>query len=788
MSRPGRRACFALLLATASVGVPLVAAAPASAAPVQIQLLTINDFHGRLEPDATNQIPGAAKLAGLVDATSAGTPTSFVSAGDNIGASPFVSAVALDQPTLDVLDAMGLDASAVGNHEFDKGFADLTDRVIPEVDFPFLGANVRYADGEPDEGQRALDAFTVVDVGGIDVGYVGVVTGETESLVSPDGIAMLDFTDPVAEAAAVAADLKDGSGANGEADVVVLLAHEGAASENIGSVAELEADPVFGEFLDLGEDVDAIFSGHTHQEYAFSVPIPGASPARNRPVISTGEYGKNLGRVQMTVDTATDAITVDTVELIDAFAATATDDAEVAQIVADAKTESAQLGSVQVGEVDADILRSPNRNTESDLANLIADAQLAFTEAADRGDADLALMNPGGIRADIGFDAVDGRLGDGDGVVTYSELFDVQSFANTVVTKTFTGAQIYEALEQQWQPAGASRPFLFLGVSEGFGYTYNPAAPRGYRINPGSVMLDGTPIELDATYRVTTNSFLAAGGDNFFALGEGTDPFTLGETDLQALRAYFESFLPGPVEVDREPRVAIAVPEEPDLTPFDAVADAVTQQFTDIAGRAPSPEEQQAWEVGIYTGTRTVEQLVLELQVVDLRDQAAQITRIYLGLFGRGPSAADLDYWLGEMEDGRSINSIASYFARSAEFVELYGNTTDEQFVELVYENVLGRAASADDLEYWTGELDRGVPRYRMFLLFSEAPEYRNATAATLKVIDLSLSMLGTAPTGSQLTEITEALATGELTLTDLITQILHSEAYAARVNPTPPT
>lgn len=779
MPRPGRRALSALLLAGASIAAPLVTSAPASAAPVQIQLLTINDFHGRIQADSQNGIPGAARLATLVESVSTEAPTSFASAGDNIGASPFVSAVAQDQPTIDVLNEMGLDVSAVGNHEFDQGFDDLEGRVIPESDFPLLGANVRYAEGEPQAGERALDASVVLDVGGIDVGYVGVVTEETPSLVSPDGIETLTFTDPVAEAEAVAAELKDGNDANGEADVVVLLAHEGAAAENIDSVAELQADPVFGEFVDMSADVDAIFSGHTHQAYAFDVPIPNTT--RSRPVVSTSEYGKRLGRVKLTVDTATDSITTDVVELLDPNASD--EDPEVKAIVDAAVAESAELGSVQVGEIDADIVRSPDRNTESDLANFIADAQLAFTEADDRGDADLALMNPGGIRDDLLYEAVDGQPGDADGVVTYSEAFDVQPFANSIVTQTFTGAQIYEALEQQWQPAGASRPLLFLGISEGLTYTYNPAAPQGYRINAGSLMLDGVPIELDEEYRVTTNSFLAAGGDNFSVLAEGTDDFTLGETDLAALRAHLESFA-GPAVVDREPRTAVAVPEEPDLTPFDAVADAVTQQFTDIAGRAPTADEQRNWEVGIYTGARTMEQMILELQVVDLRDPAAQVTRIYLGLFGRAPSAADLEYWVGEMTDGRSINSVASFFARSSEFVELYGDTTDEEFVELVYENVLGRAASADDLEYWLGELERGVPRHRMFLLFSESPEYRNATAAHLKVIDLYLSMLDRTPTTSELDEITAALATGELTLTDLITEILHSEDYAERVDP----
>lgn len=778
MLRPGRRALSALLLCGASIGALTIAPTPASAAPVQIQLLGINDFHGRLQADTTAGVPGVAKLATLVETVSAEAPTSFASAGDNIGATPFVSAVAQDQPTIDVLNAMGLDVTAVGNHEFDQGFDDLEGRVIPASGFPYLGANVRYeADGE-----RALDAYTVVDVGGVDVGYVGVVTEETRSLVSPDGIAELTFTDPVAEAEDVAADLKDGNPANGEADVVVLLAHEGAASENVDSIAELQADPVFGEFVAMSADVDAIFSGHTHQAYAFDVPIPNTD--RTRAVVSTSEYGKRLGRVKLTVDPATGSVETDVVELLDPTASA--EDPDVKAIVDEAAAESAQLGSIQVGTIDADILRSPDRNTESDLANLIADAQLAFTSAPDRGDADLALMNPGGIRQDLFYAAVANRPGDGPGVVTYSEAFDVQPFANTVTTQTFTGAQIEQVLEEQWQPADASRPFLFLGISEGFSYTYNPAAPKGYRINDGSLMLDGVPIDPAGQYRVTTNSFLAAGGDNFFTLGEGTDPFTLGETDLTALRAYLESFS-GPVEVDREPRTAVAVPEEPDLTPFDAVADAVTQQFTDIAGRAPSADEQRSWEVGIYTGARTIEQMVLELQVVDLRDPAAQITRLYLGLFRRAPSVADLSYWVDQMAKGRSINSVTAFFARSAEFRSLYGNATDEEFVELVYENVLGRSASAADLDFWLGELDRGVPRHRVFLLFSESREFRNASAATLKVIDLYLAMLERSPRRAEVAEITAGLKTGELTLTDLITDILHSDAYATRVNPAPP-
>jgi 5'-nucleotidase len=789
MPRPGRRALAAILLAGASIAAPLVTSTPASAAPVQIQLLAINDFHGRLQADTTTGVPGVAKVATLIDTVSTEAPTSFAAAGDLIGASPFVSAVAGDEPSIEVLNEMGLDASAVGNHEFDQGYDDLVDRVEPLADFPYLGANVRYAEGQPEAGERALDAYAVVDVGGVDVGYVGVVTEETPSLVSPDGVSMLTFTDPVAEAEDVAADLKDGEGANGEADVVVVLTHEGADVANIGSVEAIQSDPVFGEFVDMSENVDAIFSGHTHQPYAFEVPIPGSD--RTRPVISAQEYGKKVGRVKLTVDTATDTIETDVVELLDPTASA--EDPEIKAIVDEAVDASDALGAVKIGEIDADIDRGgtpsgSDRGVESDLGNFVADALLAGTAADNRGGAEIAFMNPGGLRSDFKFAVNPEQTGDAEGVVTYGEAFNVQSFSNDVITRTYTGAQIYQALEQQWQPATATRPVLWLGVSEGFGYTYSPDAPTGHHINAGSVTLNGTPITADGTYRVTVNSFLAAGGDNFPALAGGTESFTTGDNDLAILRAYFESFLPDAVAVDREPRSFVAAPGDPDITPFTTTTEAVNEMFAVFGGRAPTVTERQGWVNGIFDGTRTLEQLVLELQQVELRSPAAQVTRIYLGLFNRGPSADDLDYWVAEMADGRSINSVAAFFGRSAEFVELYGDdVTDAEFVELVYQNVLARPATEDDLEYWLGELDRGVPRHRMFLLFSESAEYRNGTAATLKAIDLHLVLLGRTPTEAELDDIIEGLASGELTITDLITQILHSEEYAAIIDPPPP-
>ncbi|GAB7043752.1 MULTISPECIES: bifunctional metallophosphatase/5'-nucleotidase [Catenuloplanes] len=524
--------------------VALVATAvPAQAAPatVDLQLLGINDFHGRLQSPATvngQAVGGAAQLIGLVDQLRATNPnTAFISAGDNIGASTFVSAINDDNPTLDVLNAGGLAVSAVGNHEFDKGMTDLLGRVIPRSQFDYLGANVYSG------GVRALPAYSVQELGGVRVGYIGVVTVQTAELVSPDGIRDVEFRDPVAEANTVAAELSDGDEGNGEADVVVLITHEGAAAANIRSADDLAADPVFGGFMRAGADIDAIFSGHTHQPYAFVAPIPGTN--RTRPVIQGGDYGKLISKVTLTVDTATGDVTASTAALVDVVGAPS--NGTVAGIVDAAVANAAVLGAQPLGKITADVKRAytdgnENRGLESPLGNFIADVQLEGTKDAGRGGAQIAFMNPGGLRTDL--------LYAPDGVVTYSEAFAVQPFSNDVITQTLTGAQIKAVLEEQWQPEGASRPKLHLGVSKGFSYRYVVDAPRGAHIT--SITLDGKPINPAGTYRVTSNSFLAAGGDNFTTLSKGTDRVTTGDNDLTLLTAYLAKH--SPVTADPAPR------------------------------------------------------------------------------------------------------------------------------------------------------------------------------------------------------------------------------------------
>ncbi|WP_432565326.1 bifunctional metallophosphatase/5'-nucleotidase [Kineococcus sp. SYSU DK003] len=525
----------------------------------QIQIGAFNDFHGRLEaPDETDDgepIGGAAQLAGALDAMRAQNEnTVVVSVGDNVGASTFTSFIQQDAPTLAALNEMGVAVSAVGNHEFDQGYADLTDRIGVQgpdnagdelADFPYLGANVLNADGS-----NALPTYATTEVGGVSVGFIGVVTQQTASLVAPDGIAGLQFTDPVAAANGVAAQLSDGNPGNGEADVIVLLAHEGSSGTDCATVG---TEGAFGQIVQgSSPQIDAILSGHTHMLYSCEFPVAGKAVAR--PVLSAESYGVAVDNLVLNVDDATGEVVAAGHQVVPVQGFTP--DPEVQAIVDAAVAYAEEQGRTPVGSITADITRAfsgaeDDRGTQSPLGNLIADAQLQQTRGAG---AQIAFENPGGIRDDLEFAA----SGDeGDGVVTYAEAAAVQPFANSVLTMTLTGAQVRQVLEEQWQPAGSSRPFLAMGVSEGFFFTYDPDAPAGQHVT--SVTLDGVELDPAAQYRVTVNSFLASGGDNFATLAQGTDRTELGKTDLEAFTAYLGLPENQNLAPDTEPRSAVAV-------------------------------------------------------------------------------------------------------------------------------------------------------------------------------------------------------------------------------------
>ena len=511
-----------------------------SAGLTQVNLLNFNDFHGRI-----NQAAGLsfACLVSNERAALGADSTLLMSAGDSIGGSLFVSFVQQDDPTLDYLNALEVDASAVGNHEFDRGFADLTGRVSTKAQFPYLGANV-YERGTT---TPALQEFAVKTVNGIRIGVVGAVTQETASLVSPEGIQGIDFGDPIAAVNRVAAQLSDGNEANGEADIVVAEIHDGAGELKDGVPV---ANPIYTRMVnDLSADVDVVFNGHTHLTYT----VDAATGTGTRNISQAASYGAGVTRVQLGVDPATKQLVEYVNDFVPAVKVDATNKCTTdprylaaKAVVDEAVAQAKVLGAQPVGTISADITTAysdaqpvdgfytgtsrDDRMRESTLNNLVAQAWLDELNVPGRAGADIGIMNPGGLRADLFYSS--SPAGEGDGIVTLEEASSVNPFGNTLVVKEITGEQFARTLEQQWQPAGASRAFLNLGLSDNVSYTFDPNRAQGDRIT--SITVDGKPLDPAAVYNVTSSSFLMAGGDNFTALREGANTRDTGLIDTEA--------------------------------------------------------------------------------------------------------------------------------------------------------------------------------------------------------------------------------------------------------------
>ncbi len=597
----------AIALAVA-LGIPTLAASAATAAdaPVAIDILSFNDFHGRLE--ASSPSAGAAVLGGLVKSFRAANPnTLVVSGGDSIGASTFTSFSQNDQPTIDALNAVGVDASAIGNHELDQGQADLEGRVIPATNYPLLSANIyNRSTGQPEFAQYALK-----QVGGVTVGFIGATTDETPSLVSPAGVANLEFRDIPTEVNRVADQLSDGNPANGEADVIVLTVHEGAAD---ATLATATGDSAFGKIVStVDANVDAIVSGHTHQAYNWQLPVPGTD--RTRPVLQAGKYGENYGHLSLSVDPTTKALLSITSEVKPLFGAFAPDPT-VAGIVAAAVAAAKDKGSVPVGTITADFKRASqkdgvteNRGGESPLGNFVADVQLWATN----GKAQVALMNPGGLRTDLTYKASANTPNDVDGRVTYQEAASVQPFANTLVTETLTGAQLKQVLEEQWQPATSTRPFLKLGVSKSLEYRYDPTAAAGSHIT--GITVNGVPLAATDSITVVVNSFLASGGDNFATLAKGTNAGDTGKIDLQSMVDYFVA---NPVASPDYAQRAVGV------TLSSATAQPGDVVTLGLSSLLFSNGEPNAGTATVSTGGVVLGQSAIDPTVVDLTDEVGR--------------------------------------------------------------------------------------------------------------------------------------------------------------------
>ncbi|MFX0537539.1 bifunctional metallophosphatase/5'-nucleotidase [Ornithinimicrobium sp. Y1847] len=527
---------------------------------VDVQVLQFSDFHGHLTP--TGGYGGAAYLAGLIDQLTAEfaagdtrkPTTHVVASGDSIGGSTFASGLFQDEPAIEVLNAMGLQAQAVGNHEFDEGVDELMrmieggdhptlgqfgDSPYAGTDFPYLAANV-VAKGTNDP---ILPPYVVLDAGqGVKVGYIGVVTDTTPALVSPGGIAGLEFLDEATTINRYADELK----AQG-VEAIVALVHEGgddggAYPESIThDDVNSGCDTLTGEILNINENttsaVDALLTGHTHGAFACLLPDPDG---QLRAVNGPGDWGRVLSETTFKVNRKSGEVLRDTMSVenhvVHADGSIAPN-AEVQEIVDHWIAKADVVGQQVIGSAAEPILghSSGNRGIETAMTNFVADSIL--WSAQDAG-AQIAFMNVGGVRA---------SLEQGD--ITYAQAYGVAPFGNMINTITLTGSQIEAVLNQQYQPIPerGSRPMLALGVSEGFSYTWDSAAME---VVSGSMTLNGEPIDPNGTYRVAVYNFLAQGGDSFTVFTEGTD-LVGGSEDLAALVAYIREFSPVRAPGDR---------------------------------------------------------------------------------------------------------------------------------------------------------------------------------------------------------------------------------------------
>ena len=532
-----------LLLAIAAA--LLVAAAPAQAhgghhanghhqrhkpRAVDVQLLSINDFHGNLAPPGTITLPGGVRtpaggaeyLATHVnDLRKQNRNTLVVSAGDNIGASPLVSGLFHDEPTIEAFNAMGVDISSVGNHEFDEGSAELLRMQdggchpvdgcqdgdgFAGADFDYLAANVT----DDDTGKTLFRPYEIRRVGGVKVGFIGVVLKDTPTIVTPSGVEGLTFGDEAEAINKYTAILKK----KGVRAVVVLM-HQGDTVD-LGQVNDC-INPV-GPLSDIighsSKEVDLYLTGHTHQ--AYNCVIAG------KRATSASSFGRVLTDANLRIDRRTGQVVSVSATNSIVTQDVAKDPAQTA-IIDKYTAISAPIANKRIGATTAALTREQNAAGESVLGDVIADSQLADTASATTGNAVVAFMNPGGIRTDI--DAGD---------ITFADAFAVQPFGNSLVTMTLTGAQIDRALEQQWDGQGTSPKVL--QVSGGFTYTWSASGPLGSRVDPSTIKINGVTVDPAATYRVTVNSFLADGGDGFTILKSGTDRLG-GDVDVDALAA-----------------------------------------------------------------------------------------------------------------------------------------------------------------------------------------------------------------------------------------------------------
>ena len=555
MTRGITRACAVLatsLLAT-SLSVTGVASAQ-SPDTVSVRLLAFNDLHGSLLPPEgeRSQIMqadgsytpagGAAYLAAYVSQLRNQASNSLLySVGDNWGSSALESSMFNDEPTVELLNRMQINASAIGNHELDDGLAEFRrmesggcsaenactfSPTFGGANFPLMAANMTYTDGTP-----ATLPFTVDIVDGVPLGVIAIAASNTAQIVAPDGVSTLKFGDEV-EAIDRTADVLDFFGVK----AITVLLHRGDEPDIAGGPNDcnVTSGPARDIALRASPKVDVIFTADSHQQYNCEYPDPAGNP---RVVMQGASHGRIVSVADVVIDRTTrDVLRDQTSSFNQIVTHDISPDPDTAALADQAWNAAAEVAQRPVGTITADLTRDQTSSGESAIGNLIADAQLAAGTA--RG-AQIALTNPGGIREDLD-----------TGTVTYRQAHAVQPFGNSLEVLSITGAALKDALEQQFQFSPEYLPFeRILAPSAGFTYTLDRKAPAGSRVS--EMRLNGENINPDTVYRVAVNKFLAEGGDGFTALRSAIETTGAGN-DLDALVALFTSGSPvAPPATDR---------------------------------------------------------------------------------------------------------------------------------------------------------------------------------------------------------------------------------------------
>ncbi|MDC2960589.1 bifunctional metallophosphatase/5'-nucleotidase [Streptomyces gilvifuscus] len=544
-----------------------------------VQLLSFNDLHGNLEPPSGSsgrvtelQADGTTKtidaggveyLATHLREARQGKAYSITAAGgDMVGASPLVSGLFHDEPTIEALNKLDLDVTSVGNHEFDEGSKELkrlqyggchptdgcyTDEGFEGADFPYLAANVL----DEKTNKPILKPYWVWKKKDVRIGFIGVTLEDTPGVVSADGVKGLKFKDEVETINKYAKVLR----AQGVNSIVALI-HEGglpaSGAYNYDCDSSGAGSGISGPIVDIAKNitpsVDALVTGHTHAAYVCTIPDPSGKP---RMVTSAASFGRLYTDTTLTYDRFTGDIVRTAVKSANRVVTrTVAKAPDMTELIGRWNTLAAPVGNRPIGYISADV---PNTGTESPMGDLIADAQLAYGRKLDP-ETDLALMNPGGVRAGLTYAA---KGAEGDGVVTYAEGFTVQPFSNTVNLQDFTGAQLIQVLKEQVSGSNTAAPKI-LQPSANLTYTLDLTKTGADRVVTDSIRLNGAAIDPAATYRVATNSFLAGGGDGFTTLGQGTNDL-VGTDDLAALAEYLtaNSSASGPLAPPAANRITI---------------------------------------------------------------------------------------------------------------------------------------------------------------------------------------------------------------------------------------